>query len=56
MFRPVHWRETSGPNVDFENEIQLFKHAEAGGWELVQVVASGHDLHFRQWYFKIPQA
>ena len=56
MFRPVHWKEACGEAKDFESEIQLFRYAEAEGWDLVQVLATGHDLHFRQWYFKMTEA
>jgi len=54
MYRPVHWKEVSGEPKEFPNESTMLLHAEGSGWDLVTVVASGHNGNYRQWYFKHP--
>ncbi|WP_144240966.1 hypothetical protein [Fimbriimonas ginsengisoli] len=52
VFRPVHWKDTSGEDQEFLSEMEMFQHASEDGWELVTVYVSGKMGNYRQYYFK----
>jgi hypothetical protein len=55
MYRPIKWKEDAQDTKEFPTEVAMFHHAESQGWDLVTVLASGHSLNYRQWYFKHPE-
>jgi hypothetical protein len=52
VFRPLRWTDTAGEDQEFPSEIEMFRHAGNGGWELVTVYVSGKTGNYRQYYFK----
>jgi len=52
VFRPVSWKDTVGEDQEFPSEMDMFKHADHGGWELVTVYVCGKLGNYRQYYFK----
>lgn len=52
LYRTLKWKETAGSLQEFLNENEMLRHAEADGWDLVTVLASGQSGNYRQWFFK----